>query len=195
MPKTVRRAHVGVINEAMAQRYWPKRNPIGQRGSWRSCGISSEASADAPGDDQWVDIVGVVGDVRNDGLRKPVLPQVYVPYTLRALGAGLLLVRTPGSPGGITDALKRKVAEVNAEQPLKTSSSLEERLWEDGWARQQFAASLFSACAALALALAAVGIVQRRGGVRSHAARESLRCESPWGHQPLAFSVASSHPL
>jgi ABC-type antimicrobial peptide transport system permease subunit len=38
------------------------------------------------------------------------------------------------------------------------SSSLEERLWENGWARQQFAASLFSACAALALALAAVGI-------------------------------------
>src|SRR5204862_2645958 len=65
--------------------------------------------------------------------------------------------RTSEAPGGITDELKRKVAEINAEQPLMGSSSLEERLWENGWARQQFAASLFSACAALALALAAVG--------------------------------------
>ena len=115
-------------------------------------------STESPANDQWIEIVGVIGDVRNDGLRRPVLPEVYVPYTLRALGAVLLLVRTSGAPGGITDELKRKVAEVNAEQPLMASSSLEERLWENGWARQQFAASLFSACAALALALAAVGM-------------------------------------
>ena len=91
-----------------------------------------------------------------------MLPEVYVPYSLRALGAVLLLIRTSGrtsgAPEGITDELKRKVAQVNPEQPLMASTSLEERLWENGWARQQFAASLFSACAALALALAAVGM-------------------------------------
>jgi ABC-type antimicrobial peptide transport system permease subunit len=108
-------------------------------------------------DDPWIEVIGVIGDVRNDGLGKPVLPEIYVPYTLRALGAALLLVRTSGAAEGITDELKRKVAEVNAEQPLMTGSSLEQRLWENGFARQQFAASLFSACAALALALAAVG--------------------------------------
>jgi ABC-type antimicrobial peptide transport system permease subunit len=125
-------------------------------------GNNFDGSTKSPANDQWIEIVGVIGDVRNDGLRRPVLPEVYVPYTLRALGAALLLIRTSGrtsgAPGGITDELKRKIAEVNAEQPLMASSSLEERLWENGWARQQFAASLFSACAALALTLAAVGM-------------------------------------
>jgi len=114
-----------------------------------------------------------------------------VPYTLRALGAALLLVRTSGAPGGITDELKRKVAEVNAEQPLSPPSSLEERLWENGWARQQFSASLFSACAALALALAAVGMYSV---VACHSACESLRCAWHWAHQTRAFSVRSLHP-
>jgi len=153
-----RRAHIGVINETMARRYWPNGNPIGQRVRLAGLGKNWDGSTKSPPNDQWIEIVGVIGDVRNDGLSRPVLPEVWVPYSLRALGAVLLLVRTSGSPAGITDELKRKIAEVNAEQPLMASSSLEERLWENGWARQQFAASLFSACATLALALAAVGI-------------------------------------
>src|SRR6185295_10341137 len=103
-------------------------------------------------------IVGVVADVRNDGLRNPVLPEVYVPYTLLTDGAVLFLARTTATPGAIVDAVKRQIAMVNGDQPVMSSASLEDRLWENGWARQQFVASLFSACAALALALAAVGM-------------------------------------
>lgn len=153
-----RRAHVGVINATMARLYWPDGNPIGQRMRLAVLGNNFDGSTKSPANDQWIEIVGVVGDVRNDGLRKPALPEVYVPYSLRALGAVLLLVRTSGAPEGITAELKRRVAEVNGEQPLMASASLEERLRENGWARQRFAASLFSACAALALALAAVGM-------------------------------------
>jgi proline-rich tail region repeat protein len=152
------RAPVGVINDTMARRYWPNGNPIGQRMRVAVLGNNFDGSTKSSDNDQWIEIVGVIADVRNDGLSKPVLPEVYVPYTLRALSAALLLVRTSGAPRRITDELKRKVAEVNAEQPIMASSSLEERLWENGWARQQFAASLFSTCAALALALAAVGM-------------------------------------
>jgi predicted permease len=152
------RAHVGVINATMARLYWPNANPIGQRMRLAALDNKFDGSTKPPANDPWIEIVGVSGDVRNDGLSKPVLPEVYMPYTLRALGAVLLLVRTAGAPGGITNELKRKVAEINADQPLMASTSLEERLWENGWARQQFAASLFSACAALALALAAVGM-------------------------------------
>jgi predicted permease len=152
-----RRAYIGVINETMARRYWPNGNPIGQRVRLAVLGKNWDGSTKSPANDQ-IEIVGVIGDVRNDGLRRPVLPEVYVPYSLRALGAVLLLVRTSGAPEGVADELKRKVAQVNPEQPFLPPSSLEERLWENGWARQQFAASLFSACAALALALAAVGI-------------------------------------
>src|SRR6185503_15036334 len=111
------RAHVSVINATMARRYWPNGNPIGQRMRLAVLGNNWDGS-ESPTNDPWIEIVGVIGDVRNDGLSRPVLPEVYVPYTLRALGAVLLFVRTSGrtsgAPGGITDELKRKVAEVNS---------------------------------------------------------------------------------
>jgi predicted permease len=152
-----RRAYIGVINETLARRYWPNGNPIGQRVRLAVLGKNWDGSTKSPANDQ-IEIVGVIGDVRNDGLRRPVLPEIYVPYSLRALGAVLLLVRTSGAPEGITDELKRKVAQINPEQPFLPPSSLEDRLWENGWASQQFSAYLFSVCAALALALAAVGM-------------------------------------
>src|SRR5215467_15707483 len=106
------RAHVGMINTTMARRYWPNGNPIGQRMRLAVLGNNWDGSTKSPPNDQWIEIVGVIGDVRDDGLRRPVLPEVDVPYTLRALGAVLLLVRTSGrtsgAPEGITDELKRK---------------------------------------------------------------------------------------
>jgi predicted permease len=150
------RAHVGVINATMARLYWPNGNPIGQR--VRLAVLGNDGSTTSLANDPSIEIVGVVGDICNDGLTRPVLPQVYVPYTIRALGAALLLVRTSGASLAISNELKRRIAEVNPEQPVTTGRSLEGALLELGWGRQQFAASLFSACAALALALAAVGI-------------------------------------
>lgn len=58
---------VVVINDAMAQRLFPKENPIGRRLSLRS-----------PGD--WREIVGVVGDVKHHGLDSVVRNDLYVPY-------------------------------------------------------------------------------------------------------------------
>ena len=92
-----RRAHVGVINDTMARLYWPNRNPIGQRVRLAALGNNLDGSTKSPAYDPWIEIVGVSGDVCNDGLRRPVLPEVYVPYTLLALGAVLLLVRTSGA--------------------------------------------------------------------------------------------------
>jgi predicted permease len=154
----LRYAHVGVINDVMARRYWPKANPIGQRMRLDALRPPDSFVGDSPGNDQWIQVIGVVGDVRNDGLRKPVLPQVYVPYTLWTADAVLLLVHNTGNQGAIVDAVKRQVATVNRDQPVMSSSTLEERLWQNGWAREQFIAVLFSLCAALALALAAIGM-------------------------------------
>jgi len=65
------RAHVGVINDTMARRYWPNGNPIGQRMRIAVLGNNFDGSTKSPPNDQWIEIVGVIGDVRNDGLRKP----------------------------------------------------------------------------------------------------------------------------
>lgn len=154
----VRPAHVAVVNEAMARQYWPHESPIGQRIKLSSLQRRGPWQLDSPGNDQWVEVVGVAGDVRNDGLSRPVLPHVYVPFTLLP-GDGLMLVTRSSRPLPlILDEVRRQVATINTEQPVLASFTLDDRLRQEGWARQQFAASIFFACAAFALALAAVGI-------------------------------------
>ncbi len=55
-----------VINEAAARAYWPERNPIG-----------ASARLSTPDNDRF-EVVGVVGDVRNNGLNRPAAPELYV---------------------------------------------------------------------------------------------------------------------
>jgi hypothetical protein len=60
-----------MINDTMARLYWPNGNPIGQRVRLAVLGNNFDGSTKSPANDQWIEIVGVTGDVRNDGLSKP----------------------------------------------------------------------------------------------------------------------------
>src|SRR5262249_11113790 len=60
---------VALISRTMASKYWPNADPVGGR-------IRMDEAAEAP----WVNVVGVVGDVRNDDADAPPLPQIYLPY-------------------------------------------------------------------------------------------------------------------
>jgi len=66
----------------MARRYWPDSNPVGQRIHLDALKPRVTWMLAAPGNDGWVQVVGVVADTPNNGLRDPVSPTVYVPYTL-----------------------------------------------------------------------------------------------------------------
>ena len=80
--ETLHGAHVGVVNLAMANHYWPKGDAIGQMVHLDALRSRTKWTLAAPGNDGWVQIVGVVGDTPNNGLSDPVSPAVYVPYTL-----------------------------------------------------------------------------------------------------------------
>lgn len=58
---------VVIINEAAAKRYWPSENPIGRR-----------LQIDGP---PWRTVVGVVGNVRHNGLDRDFKPELYLPFT------------------------------------------------------------------------------------------------------------------
>ncbi len=151
-PETMRGAPLAIINQAMARQYWPDGNALGQQ-------IRISALKDEPpyfpaaaGSTDWLQIVGVVGDSRNNGLRDPVKPAVYVPYTLRIPMYTQLLVRTRVPPLSILREMRRQIAEIDPEQQTTHVRDL------DGWitgqneyAQQRLIAALFGLFSILAL--------------------------------------------
>src|SRR3984885_2393294 len=154
-------AHVAVINRTLAQRYFPKGDAIGH--SLKLPGIEGNpATVLSPPNiaASWLQIVGIVGDARNDGLRTVPRPAVYVPYTLSMAEGTEILVRSQAPSLTLFNAVRGQLRTMNPDQ--RTSSSvndLETRLThEPEWQQEHLAAWIFGVFAWLALALAAVGL-------------------------------------
>ncbi|WP_254062052.1 ABC transporter permease [Acidobacterium sp. S8] len=86
-------AHLAVINQTMAHLYFPKGDAVGKSIKIPSLENQPPENLAASGiADSWLQIVGVVGDSRNDGLRNPIRPAIFVPYTFYMPGATQILV-------------------------------------------------------------------------------------------------------
>jgi putative ABC transport system permease protein len=142
---------VVIVNETMAQRYWPGEDVIGRR-----------IRLDQPEDvDRWLTIIGVVGDVRQMGLEAPPRPEMYIPYqqidTQPWFAPRDLVVRGAGDTVNLTGAIKAQVHAVDDALAVSNVRTLDEVLDEDVAARR-VGTTLLLAFAALAVLLAIVGI-------------------------------------
>jgi ABC-type antimicrobial peptide transport system permease subunit len=104
-------------------------------------------------------IVGIVADARNDGLRKPIKPAVYVPYSLRMRMFTQILVRTRAAPLSILRGVRAQLIQVDSDQQAMRVRDLDGWITsQQEWAQQRLVATLFGIFSILALALAAVGL-------------------------------------
>ncbi len=154
-------AHVAVINHTLAQRYFPKGDAIGQL--LKLPGIEGNpATVLSPPNiaASWLQIVGIVGDARNDGLRSAPRPAVFVPYTFSMGEFTEILVRSQAPPLTLLHAVREQLRTINPDQQTSTNvDDLETRLtYESEWQQEHLAAWIFGVFAWLALALAAVGL-------------------------------------
>lgn len=158
--ETMRGAPVLVINRAMAHEFWPNGNAIGQQLRILDLKAEPPYSPIAPGSDGWLQIVGIVADARDDGLRKPVKPAMYIPYTLQMSMFTQILVRTKIPPLSTLHDLRAQVLQVDPEQQIirdvRDLQSWVTHLPE--YMEQRFVATLFGFFSILALALATVGL-------------------------------------
>jgi putative ABC transport system permease protein len=142
---------VAIINQSAVKRFWPGLNPIGERIS--------------VGDPQrWREIVGVVGDVKHEGLDSETTPEVYMPYLqeFTALGLGLvrglsLVVRTSSDGAAAAPLIRSAVASVDDEQPVTLIRPMDD-LIAQSVAPRRLNLLLLSVFAALAVVLTAAGL-------------------------------------
>jgi predicted permease len=148
-----------LVNQSLAKRYWPDREPIGQR---LTVFKSAQGRADF-GDPVRASVVGVVGDVRHFGLDADLVPEVYLPYTITAWRWMTLLVRVRTDPDRAILPLKRAVLAVDRDIPLEGVTFLDgvypvTRALGETLRYRRLLTGLQTAFAIPALLLAALGI-------------------------------------
>lgn len=150
---------VVVINEAMAHRYFPD-GALGRSINIPEMKSEPPFNLSPPADDQRLLVVGVVADKRDDGLRNPILPEAFIPYTLSMRMWTQILVRSATSPLGLLHSIGRQVNSLDADQQISGQIEDLEHWIQDQpeWAQEHLVAWLFGAFAFLALGLAATGL-------------------------------------
>ena len=136
---------VFIVNETLARRYWPGENAVGKR----------MVSGSAPrSDGRWDMVVGVVKDMRREGLDREPIATAFVPGYLRAMD---MTVRVLGDAGGLAAAVRREIRAIDPGLPLTQITGAADRL-EERLSGRRFETQVLALFAAIGLALSAAGL-------------------------------------
>jgi len=139
---------VAIVNDAMARHLWPGRDPVGRRIKF------GPQDSNQP----WFTVVGVVGDMRRQGLETEPIPQLFQPLTQNPSGNEILLVRTSANnPLAMVGTVQAAVRRVERNLPLYSVTTLEDSLGIY-LAQRRFLTSLLIGFSLIALLMAAIGI-------------------------------------
>ncbi len=146
-------APVAIVNETMARLHWPAANPLGKRINFET--VRPGRLPTAP----WVEVVGVVADVRHYRIDAPPRPEIYTPLTQIPGGYPWLFLyaRASDSEAQAAAALRDLVRSIDPRVSVGTPASAQE-LMEELTATPRYTAALLAVFGAICLALAVVGV-------------------------------------
>ncbi|HYV06473.1 MAG TPA: FtsX-like permease family protein, partial [Blastocatellia bacterium] len=137
---------VVLISETAARRFWPDEDPVGKK-----------INLDFVGDSKVREIIGVVGDVRHEGLDSDPRTEVFMPHLQAPYGSMTYVVRTTSQPSVSLQAIKNEIWAVNKNLPFSSISTVDE-LVSRSLGERRFNLILLGAFAGIALTLAGIGI-------------------------------------
>jgi len=141
-------APVAVINEEAARRFWPGRIPLGTR-------LALDATSGA---ERWLEIVGVVSNVRSADIDQGPLPQVFIPASTRPGGQMAVVVKAAGPNAlQLVPAVRAEVARIDRNQPIHDVALMTQVLFDD-LAGTYVLTALLTAVGFIALCVAAAGV-------------------------------------
>ena len=150
-----------IVDETTARTFWPDRDPLGRRLSIRG------AAANPP----WSTVVGVIADIKNDGLDQSGSPHIYSPiYQSPRVGTLSVTVQTSLSATSLEPQIRRAIQAVDPDLPIFNVRTMNEVI-DGSLASRRFSAELVGVFAVVALLLASVGIyglLAYMVGQRSH---------------------------
>jgi predicted permease len=155
---------IAVVNRAFATRYLSSPKALGRQLRIPGLTPHNRWAVTSAQSTAWRQIVGVVGDARNDGVDRPVVPAIYVPYTAVIPSNVEFFVRTQGDPLTYLRSMRTAIASVASDQQISSSNfngtfTLSEAIERDAqYSRQRLFSILFGVFSAMALALALAGI-------------------------------------
>jgi len=131
-----------VVNQAAARRYWPGADPVGETATVEGITFT---------------VVGVVGDVRNEGLAREPQPTVYFSYGIAPRASTQLFIRTTGDPASVASAVRQAVHDADPLQPVADVRPLQTAMAETV-AQPRFFTLLLAIFSSVAVFLAALGL-------------------------------------
>ena len=134
---------VAVINETAARRFWPDEDPVGKRFSL--------------GDEDWIEVVGVAGDVRHYGLETEPRAETYLPYRQAPFPLMTFVLRTEQAPLALSSAARQEIFAVVSDLPVDKIRTMEQFV-AASVSQPRFHSLLLAIFAGSAILLAAVGI-------------------------------------
>jgi putative ABC transport system permease protein len=145
---------VAMVNQTLARKYFGNEDPLGRQIRLKML----ESLPESPVPKALFEIVGVVSDTRNDGVRDPVAPEVMLPYTVTGFFTRGILVRTGGPPTPLLNSVRREIWAVNPGVAVAQTRTLDEFLSDYAYAGPRFGLVVMGAFAAIGLVLVAIGV-------------------------------------